>query len=157
MNDKTAFTLPGPMGPDVPFSSLHVWAWAKTQARADVCIIRYLQSLGFVLGVHCITPDEHRTLDYAIDHFHRVTPHFPGPMRLADALKPAGPDGGFYVQGHPTPGRYLLGPELVQALTGAGWIYDVTPETTYLALVNGVLWARYQQIIGSRPLVEILP
>jgi hypothetical protein len=37
----------------------------------------------------------------------------------------------------------------------AGWIYDVQPETTYFQVINGKLWAKYQQIIGSRALVEV--
>ncbi len=148
------FKLPAPIGADVPFGELHVWQWCRGEARNRIGVRNYLESLGFVMGRDKITPDDFEILQSAIDHFHRVAPHFPQPVKLSDALRPVA-DGapGFYVVG--MPGRYSLAPELCEALKGAGWIYDVIPETTYFEIVRGLLWAKYQTIIGSRALCEV--
>jgi hypothetical protein len=148
------FKLPGPIGSDIPFGTLHVWHWAAGQPRARVNISEYLGDVGFVMGRDKITPEEYDTLSHALDAYHRTAPHYPGRLNLCEALRPL-PDGesGFYLQGHA--GRYALAPELSEALTAAGWIYDVTPDTTYFQVIRGRLFAKYQQIIGSRCLCEV--
>jgi hypothetical protein len=148
------FKLPGPIGADIPFEELHAWQWAGNQPRARVDIFTYLSDLGFVKGRDKITSEEFDILKYAFDAFHRTAPHYPGRVKLSEALRPL-PDGapGFYLQGHA--GRYALAPELSEALTQAGWIYDVKPDTTYFQVIRGRLFAKYQQIIGSRCLCEV--
>lgn len=37
----------------------------------------------------------------------------------------------------------------------AGWIYHVDPETTMFEITNGRLYAKYQQILGSRFICHI--
>lgn len=151
------FPLPGPLADDIPMSQLHVWQWAAAQPRADVTLARYLAALGFVTGTHRLTPEQHDTLKCALQHFHSVHPHLT-PRRLADVFP--GP-GAFYVQG--LPGRHAVAPDVLAALTAAGWVYDVTPASTYFQIQHGEdgrpfkVWARYQQIIGSRPLFQVLP
>ena len=154
--ESRPFTLPGPIGSDIPFRELHAWGWAQRQPRARVNISDYLADAGFVLGRDRLTPEDYDTLSAVFDHFHRVAPHLPGRVSFADAMRPAADgESGFYVQGKP--GRYVPSDDIRAALIGAGWIYDVEPETTYFSIgANGILWARYQQIIGSRPIVEIV-
>jgi hypothetical protein len=53
------------------------------------------------------------------------------------------------------PGRWAPTPIILDTLTGAGWIYEPAPENTYFQIINGRLFAKYQQIIGSRCIVEI--
>lgn len=151
--EKDTFTLPGPIGSETPFKDLHVWQWAKGEPRDDVKVNNYLQSVGFVLGRDRLNPEDLKTLDYAIEHFHRVMPHMKGPVPLEEVLTPSADGSGFCVQGKT--GRYLLSESAKSALVGAGWIYDVKPETTYFQVINGKLWAKYQQIIGSRAIVEV--
>ncbi len=149
------FPLPGPLADDIPLCEMHVFAWAATQPRNRVGLMNYLQSLGFETGKHRITEAQYETLRYALDHYHATAPHFGGVHKLADILKPATNETGFYVQG--LPGRYVPSGELVQALQRAGWVYDVKPETTYFTVSErGVLWAKYQQIIGGRPLCQLV-
>ena len=145
-------TLPGPLTDQTPFAEMHVWGWAKGQPRANVKITKYLDSLGFVVGRDRLTEAQYQTLDYAIKHFHRVYPHVASPLTFAECFTEA--PTGFYVQGKP--GRYSLEPKLREALDAAGWIYEVSPETTYFEILNGILWAKYQQIIGSRPVCFVL-
>jgi len=146
------FVIPGPLSETTPFCDLHVWQWAQTVPRADVSIGKYLDSLGFVVGTDRLTESEYDVLSHACEHFHRVAPHAAS-MKFGDAFKPD--ESGFYVRGKP--GRYALAPVLRDALEGAGWIYDIQPETTYFELMpDGRLIAKYQQIIGSRVLCEIL-
>jgi hypothetical protein len=151
MDREPAFNLPGPIGAHVPFEHLHVWQWAKSQPRPDVDLMKYLDSVGFALGRDRLTPEDLKTLDYAIDHFHRTEPHMPGPVPFSEVLTPA--PQGFYVQGKP--GKFALSKSARSALEGAGWIYDVQPDNTYFQVIHGKLWAKYQQIIGSRALVEV--
>lgn len=152
------FALPGPLADDIPLSQLHVWQWAAAQPRADVTVARYLASLGFVTGTHRLTSEQYDTLKCALQHFHSVHPHL-APRRLADAFP--GP-GGFFVDGLPG-GPFAVAPDVVAALQAAGWIYDVTPASTYFQIQRGEdgrpvkVWASYQQIIGSRPVCEVLP
>ena len=153
MDKDPAFTLPGPIGANVPFEHLHVWQWAKSQPRPDVDLMKYLDSVGFVMGRDRLTSEDLDTLNHAIEHFHRVMPHMPGPVPLSEVLTPSADGSGFYVQGKP--GRYLLSDSAKSALVNAGWIYDVQPDTTFFQVTNGKLWAKYQQIIGSRPIVEV--
>lgn len=149
-----AFKIPGPFGPDVPFSKMHVWQWAKTQPRRNVEISAYLQAIGFVMGSDRLTESDYDTLYHAIDHFHRVAPHYPDPLTFAQAFTQSPDASGFHVVRKP--GCYALAPMLHEALQTAGWIYDIEPETTYFEIVNGILWARYQQIFGSRALAQIV-
>ena len=151
------FALPGPLADDIPLSQLHVWQWAAAQPRADVTVARYLASLGFVTGTHRLTSEQYDTLKCALQLFHSVHPHL-APRRLADAFP--GP-GDFYVSG--LQDRRALAPDVAAALQAAGWVYDVTPASTYFQIQHGEdgrpfkVWARYQQIIGSRPLFQVLP
>lgn len=151
MDETPAFTLPAPISADIPMSDLHVWQWAKGQPRAEVKVMNYLESVGFALGRDRLTPEDLKTLKYAIDHFHRTEPHMPGPVPFSEVLTPA--PQGFYVQGKP--GKFALSKSARSALKEAGWIYDVQPDNTYFQVINGKLWAKYQQIIGSRALVEV--
>lgn len=146
------FTIPGPLTDRTPFAEMHVWGWAKSQPRANIELTKYLDSLGFVVGRDRLTEAQYQTLEYAIDTFHRVYPHFAKPLSFSEALTESA--AGFYVQGKP--GRYSLEPKLHETLDAAGWIYEVSPETTYFEIINGILWAKYQQIIGSRPLCFVL-
>ena len=38
----------------------------------------------------------------------------------------------------------------------AGWIYRVHPSSTYFKVIEGRLYAKYQQIIGSRYICDII-
>lgn len=146
------FRVPGPMGPDIPFDELHVWQWARSTPRADVTIFKYLESVGFRVGVDRITEDTYKTLDYAIESFHRTEPRISEALPLSELFTPA-KFGGFYVQG--LSGRWNPTARVIETLGDAGWIYDVSPETTYFDVSSSTVWARYQSIIGSRAIARI--
>lgn len=147
------YTIPAPFGTDVPFTQMHVWQWARTVPRADVDVFNYLDSLGFVIGQDKCTEQEFEILKYACDAFHRTAPHIAECLTFSECFTEASTPGAFWVQGKP--GRYHPRPAILEALQGAGWIYDITPETTYFAVINGRLFAKYQQIIGSRCIVQL--
>lgn len=145
-----AFPIPGECADDTPFERMHVWQWALMQPRAKVGMREYLQSLGFVIGTHRLSEGDYKRLDYAINAFHRIAPRMPA-RPFAELFSPAthAPGAGFYVSHRP--GRWVPSPELVQCLRDAGWIYDITPDSTYFEVIGGNrLFAKYQQIIGSR-------
>lgn len=145
------FHLPAPFGSDIPMEKLHFWQWARAQPRNRVDILTYLSDIGFILGADKLEESQYNTLDIVCDYFHRVAPHLPAPLRLTQAFAPGGE---FYVEG--LPGRYTPCPAIVDALQSAGWIYDISPETTYFSVSKGKVWAKYQQIIGQRCLCEVI-
>jgi hypothetical protein len=152
MSDR--FILPAPFDASIPFTQLHVWQWAKTQAREDVQILNYLAALGFRMGVDRLDTDDYKTLEYAIDAFHRCAPRIDGVRPLSAVLPAATGPEGFYCRG--LPHRVNPSDELRAALAAAGWIYDVAPESTYFEILpGGRLFARYQEIIGTRFLCEV--
>lgn len=156
MSEKPLFTLPGPMTAETPFTEFHAWQWAQHQKRDRVDVFNYLAELGFVKGKHRITPEQFELLRVVIDMFHRVAPRMDGIHAFADLLTPAtsiDEQTSFYVQGKP--GRYVPSDALVAALVDAGWVYAVRPQTTYFAIINGKVFAKYQQIIGSRVLAQL--
>ncbi len=149
------FTIPGvPVTNDTPFDQLHVWQWAREQDRRMVTLANYLKAIGFTTGKDRLTEEQYDTLHYAIETFHRCEPHMSGEYAF-DALMHKASTAGFYVQGKE--GRFIPSAAVVAALESAGWIHEVKPETTYFELVNetGVLWAKYQQLLGSRPIARI--
>jgi hypothetical protein len=144
----TAFTIPGPLTPETPFERMDFWNWAKGQPREKVCAFEYLAHLGFVVGFHRITPEQLQCLEYAADTFHRTMPHYQHELTFSQIFTPA-ECGGFYVVG--CSGRFsLVNAAFRSALVNSGWIYEVTPESTYFEVINGRVFAKYQQIIGSR-------
>lgn len=157
MSTLPLFPLPGEVTSETPFGHLHIWQWAGAQDdRNKVTLCEYLLSIGFVTGAHRITEQQYEILSLALDHYRLVAPHMPG-VRTFDSLFTLAPENYkgevFWVQGKP--GRYILADEVRTALFKAGWIYDVQPDTTYFAVINGTLWAKYQSIIGSRALARI--
>jgi hypothetical protein len=139
--------------PQTPFVDMHAWQWAKTQARADVDVFKYLKHLGFIVGTHRISEEQFTALRYCFDTFHRTAPHISTPLQFTECFAPCSGPGGYYVKDKP--GRWTPKPVIVSTLIGAGWIYDVGPSTTYFEIIKGRLFAKYQGIIGSRCLVEL--
>jgi hypothetical protein len=155
---RTHFQVPGPFGPDVPFTHMHVWSWAQAQPVEELgglrTVMQYLDSLGFHPERHNLPAEDLATLHHALVHYTRMAPRVADVWPLDKALPPL-PEGqdGFYLYGRP--GRYALAPELAAALTAAGWVYDVDPSTTYFRVHGDVLCAYYQQILGSRMLARV--
>lgn len=148
------FPIPGAaVTAQTPFVDMHAWQWAKTQARVDVDVFKYLQALGFIVGTHRITEDQYQALRYCFEAFHRIAPHINAPMRFAECFTQCAGHGGYSVL--EKPGRWMPAPIILDTLGAAGWIYDPAPENTYFRIINGRLFAQYQAIIGSRCLVEI--
>lgn len=149
---RIPFEIPGTFDANAPMSDFHAYEWGNTQAnRRDVTVKNYLQSLGFVIGSHVITPEQHDILSNVIDHWHRTTARFAG-KKFSDCLVPAGKDG-FYFWNDGK--RYEMTPAFRAALIDAGWIYDPKPENTLFRLHGNRLYAQYQQIIGSRLMARL--
>ena len=146
--------IPGEFKDSTPFNQMHFWDWANAQEkRNNVTIGGYLSSLGFVLWKDKLTPEEHTRLDYAVDAWHRTTPHIRELQNFNNLFIEVPDDGGFFVFSKPN--KYYPSQVVIDALYDAGWIYNVTPETTYFEVIRGRLYAKYQQIIGSRYIADI--
>jgi hypothetical protein len=156
------FEIPDADAEDKPFDSLHVWGWAyRQESRESVEPLAYIESLGFKTGVDFLRTEDYTLIENAISTWHRLAPRMRDRIKLCDAFTKPGAKNSrakdvFYVQGLNDSAAYMcVAPALITALESAGWIYDVTPESTYFAVINGRIIARYQQIIGSRILAAI--
>ena len=138
-----------------PLNTDPYYAWLD--ANVDRCnpgkelMRRYLDSLGFIVGTHRITEEQFKILEYVEDTWFRFTPYHT-PMRLSECFDDSAPS--FYVNGLEV--RKGITRELRDAVAEAGWIYDVSPYTTYFEIINGKLYAKYQQILGSRFICKIV-
>lgn len=159
MPDMAQFKIPGaPLSGDTKFCDMHVWQWAEQQPRKalHLTLTGYLSSIGFVAGRDAITEHEYDTLSAALDIYQRTAPHLKGTHALYDLIRPAGSnEGGYMVIGAERGTRYVVVPGVLTALRNAGWVYSINPTTTYFEVSNGVLWAKYQDILGSRPLARV--
>ena len=119
-------------------------------ANVDRCnpgqrlIRRYLESLGFTIGVDKITEEQYQILEYVEETWFMNTPYHT-PMTWDECFT-AGT--GYYVNGRA--GRHNITQELMKAVEESGFIYPVTPDTCYFEVINDRLYAKYQQILGNR-------
>lgn len=152
----SSFTIPGSFTDETPFEQMDVWRWALTQTRANVNISKYLDSINFVIGKDRLTESQYKRLEYAVDCFHRCAPRMPVAF-FSDLFTEAGvtdSNRAFWVQGKP--GRWVPGKCIVDCLQASGWIYEISPETTYFEIIGeNRLFAKYQRILGSRFLCEV--
>lgn len=141
--------IPAPFSDITNFDKMHFWAWASAQEkRNDVTINNYLDSLDFVVGQDKLTDGEYTTLNFAVETWHRTTPWIREVLKFNELFTPAD-EGGYYVFGAAK--RYYPTQKVIDAIHEAGWIYNVNPMTTYFEIIQGNrLYAKYQQVIGSR-------
>lgn len=132
------------------------FAWLEANARKGDGVddmdrlCAYLAEQGFVKGEHKLTEDTLRILGYVADTWYRTTPWSP-PQRFDTLFVPGGTP--YSVVGV-TP-KLGISEALIDILENAGWIYPVRPDTTYFEITHGRLFAKYQQILGSRFLCVI--
>lgn len=151
------FKIPGELTGETPFTKTHPWQWATDQeTRATVTLENYLVSIGFITGTDRLSETDHDNVSLILKAWHRTAPHMK-PRTFSECFVPgAGP--GYYIQGMND--RRQIAQDIRMALFGAGWVYDVNPETTYFQVITQdtgrrVLFAKYQTIIGSRAICEI--
>lgn len=110
----------------------------------------YLTDIGFNSDVNIVTEESLNILKNIEDYWFNCTPYF----------EPKHKEELFYYgfkQGELSNfvSVEFATPELVQMVINAGWIYAVTPETTYFEITNGYLFAKYQSILGSRKICKV--
>ena len=130
---------------------------ANLELSALKYAIKYLEELGFVVGTHKVSERDLDTLKVVFDTWCLVTPYFK-PCKFGDLFT----NGTHYhlsgaeSRGIVKPWRTNITPTLKNMVENAGWIYEVEPNTTYFELNGNRLFAKYQQILGSRFLCCIL-
>lgn len=151
------------VGEHDPLASDPFFAWCNTniertnleKSKLDYAI-DYLESLGFVKGEHKVSERDLKTLEYMFETWVRTTPYYP-PCKFSDLFE----DGdAYYVAGAESfgvvkPWRRNATPKLVEMVRNAQWIYDVEPNSTCFELIGNRLYAKYQQILGSRLLCVV--
>jgi hypothetical protein len=125
-------------------------------------MLDWVKFLGFRVGEDALSPGDLSTLHVVEEHWWRYSPRF-GAHTWGSLFSEAGhlvrdlPNEQFFVTG---PGRcsgyYKVTQELRDMITEAGWIYNVHPSTTYFEVIEGRLYAKYQQILGSRYICDII-
>ena len=121
----------------------------------------WLKTLGFQTGVDRLAEEDLKTLHLVEEHWWRCSPWFE-PHVWGSLFSEVGylvralPNEQFFVTG---PGRcsgyYKVTQKLRSMVAEAGWIYAVCPSTTYFEVIEGRLYAKYQQILGSRYICDI--
>lgn len=111
----------------------------------------YLASLGFVEGEDMIDDGAFSDL-LTVAHVWLIMSPWYKPKHASDLFTTYGEQ--FYFYGSKE--RRGATPLLRQMLVDTGWIYSVEPETTYFEVIDGRLYAKYQQILGSRYLCDII-
>ncbi len=154
---RTRFTFPI-VSPTEPLVDDPFFAWMNQNVNRNESasylyfVGEYLKPMGFTLEDHTIDEQDLKTLEHVCEHWYRTTPHHP-PCKF-DELFVASPSGAYFLS-NKHPQRYDITPKLKKMIEEAGWIYDVSPATTYFEVIGDRLFAKYQQILGSRQLCVI--
>lgn len=152
----TYFKLPRPCASNTPFNQLHVWKWADKQVeRKSVTRENYLKAVGFTIGEHKLIESKLELLRMAIDEWHRSTPII-RELRSFDevfGLPIAGQPMFSFYEDHKRTQVNLI--ESTRAALQERWIYTLDSDNCYFELINGKVWAKYQTILGSKPLVRL--
>ena len=125
-------------------------------------MLDWIKALGFRVGEDALSPGDLSTLHVVEEYWWRYSPRF-GAHTWGNLFSEVGhlvrvaPDEQFFVTG---PGRcsgyYRVTQKLRDMVAEAGWIYGVHPSTTYFEVIEGRLYAKYQQILGSRYICDII-
>lgn len=141
--------------PTEPLVDDPFYAWLEANAKKGdrindmdrICT--YLAEQGFIEGTHKISEEALKILNYVLETWYRCTP-WGGTMKLSECFTPGA---AYYVKG--LPDRMEVTASLNALLNESGWIYNVSPDTTYFEIIGDCLYAKYQQILGSRFLCRI--
>lgn len=118
-------------------------------------MLDWVKLLGFRVGEDALSPGDLSTLHVVEEHWWRCSPRFkPHSDKDLFTLPTKGADK-FFIQG-PAHDEFLgITHKLRTMVMAAGWIYGVYPSTTYFEVIEGRLYAKYQQILGSRYICDI--
>lgn len=116
-------------------------------------VLDWVKGLGFRVGEGALSPHDVETLFFVEEHWWRCSPWFK-PHTWGSLFKAPGKgDEAFHVSGSaPQSITYKLQTMVVES----GWIYNVHPSTIYFEVIEGRLYAKYQHIIGSRYICDIV-
>ena len=118
-------------------------------------MLDWLKSLGFCVGEDALSSHDVDTLHIVEEHWRRCSPWFK-PHAYKDLFTvPTDDPEKFYIQGSTHNVIMEITQKLRDMVVAASWIYDVHPSTTYFEIISGRLYAKYQQILGSRYICDI--
>lgn len=159
------FQLP-PYSGDQPLVAHPLYQWLSANVDRNEGghsrMLDWIKGLGFRVGEDALSPEDVQTLRFVEDYWWRYSPRFK-PHTWGSLFSEVGhlvrvtPDEQFFVTG---PGRchgyYKITQKLRDMVAEAGWIYNVHPSTTYFEVIEGRLYAKYQHIVGSRYICDII-
>lgn len=169
---ELATAVPAKTVLDVPFVSdeepirnndFFVWLNGNAQRGNSAPVLDYIHSylttLGFDSSVNVVPEGTVRKLENIYQYWQTVTPYY-GPETLAELLTLHDVDGpGLYFVQNSKPMRAHYGvasQKLLDMVANAGWVYEVNPDSTYFELIGTRLYAKYQRILGSRYICDVV-
>jgi hypothetical protein len=116
---------------------------------------------GFRLNVDRVTEDTLTTLNHIHDTYNHswvpVRESLPFGELFTPATDPRSRDAFSFSYTGPK-GRFTPTPRLVELLSNRGLVYDLEPANYYFEIIKGgVLFIKYQHIIGSRRVAYLIP
>lgn len=152
------FQLP-PYNDDQPMVEHPLYQWLTDNVDRSKgghsMMLDWVKLLGFRVGEDALSPEDVRTLHLVEEHWWSCSPWFkPHSDKDLFTLPTKGTEK-FYIQG-PTDNEFMgITHKLRTMVMAAGWIYNVHPSTTYFKVIEGRLYAKYQQLLGSRYICDI--
>lgn len=118
-------------------------------------MLDWIKGLGFRVGEDALAPEDVDTLHLVEEHWWRCSPWF-GSQAGKDLFKLPTPNEESFYFGGPYFSEFRgITQKLRDMVMAAGWVYNVHPSTTYFEVIAGRLYAKYQQILGSRYICDI--
>ena len=119
-------------------------------------LLDWVKLLGFSVGDDALSPEDAKTLYFVEDYWWRCSPFFEPHWDKDLFTPPTKGAGGFYIHGETHNEFMNITQKLRNMVVEAGWIYNVHPSTTYFEVIEGRLYAKYQHILGSRYICDII-
>ena len=153
------FQLP-PYNDDQPIVEHHFYQWLTDNVDRSQGghsrMLDWIKGLGFRVGEDALSPNDLNTLHVVEEHWWRYSPRFKPCSGKDLFVKPLVGGESFYFCGPHFNEFRGITQKLRNMVIAAGWIYNVHPSTTYFEVIEGRLYAKYQQILGSRYICDII-
>ena len=163
MNQKTRFPM-GTQPKDQPIADHPFYLWLMENentldTRSASILSQYLDHLGFVVTRHTLDPDVITELRMVHDFYSSMWMPTRTIYRLDELFIPT--EGGYWLRdGSRTElgsSKVSMTHQLRALIEEVSPIYELGPDNYYFEVIKGVLFLKYQHIIGSRRLCPIYP
>lgn len=156
-NDRSLFTIPD--DPKLTYRDQPFYQWlianeGELDTRRPKVVEDYLQSLEFDFMAHRIAPSDYDLLCTIWGAYCRLWMPCREPQTLDDLFVESHGRQSFWLSGTKFKGAGEVWPTdaLKEMIEKTDPIYPVDPDHYFFEVINGVVYLKYQKIIGSRRL-----